>query len=377
VAAGCSTDSEEPTETPTTEALSNPDTFEETPKASPTDADPKADAVTTEEDPEADADEYAHLNGLSGITAPPEDVGGDYSRRFDWSALSGDWWFELNIPRRLGDYYKERYGRSREYDAYISDAYGDEYITFIADEFDRLGDKHDLSEYEVVDLAMAFVQQMQYTADDVATPFDQYTQYPVETLIERGGDCEDTALLLAAILREMGYGCVLLYLRETDPAHIAVGVKGDESIERTYYEYDGARYYFVEPTAKWRFGEMPEFSGSTTAQFLDISTYPTVVYAWEVEVDPAQPDGVTVNTAMANHGPGSGLAPGLTLSFEGRDELVIANESVSKLAMDAGEEVTESVRLQPPTDVAVRLYTELVIDGSIHDTQTSEWREPI
>lgn len=51
----------------------------------------------------------------------------------------------------------------------------------------------------------------------------EYPKYPVETLVE-GGDCEDKSILLAAILRAMGYRTALLVF-SGNPGHIAVGVE--------------------------------------------------------------------------------------------------------------------------------------------------------
>lgn len=208
-----------------------------------------------------------HLHGISGQTYPP-DIGGNTHRRFEWNALGGEWWYELNISNSITEYYENRYGRSSNYDMYVSDPYGSEYISNIADEFERWRDEYDLSQREIVNVAVSFVQGMQYTKDDVTSPFDQYTYYPVESLVERGGDCEDSVVLLAAILREFGYGCVLLYMPDVEPeAHMALGVKGDSSVNGTYYTKNNTRYYYVETTGETRgVGDMPDWDGSTNAK---------------------------------------------------------------------------------------------------------------
>ena len=46
-----------------------------------------------------------------------------------------------------------------------------------------------------VDFVLSFVQSLPYTLDDVTTGFDEFRRYAVETLIEGGGDCEDTTIL--------------------------------------------------------------------------------------------------------------------------------------------------------------------------------------
>ena len=90
---------------------------------------------------------------------------------------------------------------------------------------------------------IAFVQGLPYFKDDVSTKYDEYPRYPIETLVDNGGDCEDTAILTAAFLREMGYGVVLV----NPTGHMAVGVKCS-SCTGTYYTYNGDKYYYLETT---------------------------------------------------------------------------------------------------------------------------------
>jgi hypothetical protein len=71
--------------------------------------------------------------------------------------------------------------------------------------------------------------RLEYTSDLVTEGYDEYPRYPIETLVDKGGDCEDTAILAASIIRGMGYGVVLLVFPKTadSPGHCAVGVAGE------------------------------------------------------------------------------------------------------------------------------------------------------
>jgi len=63
------------------------------------------------------------------------------------------------------------------------------------------------------------VGQLLYMSDiDLGVP--EYPKYPVETLLDQAGDCEDTAFLLASILKAAGKDVVLIRF----PDHLAVGV---------------------------------------------------------------------------------------------------------------------------------------------------------
>jgi hypothetical protein len=109
---------------------------------------------------------------------------------------------------------------------------------------------------EQVRFVIDFVQNLPYVPDDVSTDFDDYTKSVTETLVEGGGDCEDSAILMAAVLQAeaFNYDCILIQ----PPGHMAVGVYGDD-LPGVYWEHDGRRYYYLETTGDgWEVGELPE-----------------------------------------------------------------------------------------------------------------------
>ncbi len=117
-----------------------------------------------------------------------------------------------------------------------------------------------------VDFVLSFVQSLPYTFDDVTTGFDEFRRYAVETLIEGGGDCEDTTILVAAILRGLGEKTALIFT----PGHIALGVSGNFS--GTSVTYDGTKYYYCETTGTgWTVGVMPVSSGNTVEAVVPLS----------------------------------------------------------------------------------------------------------
>lgn len=104
-----------------------------------------------------------------------------------------------------------------------------------------------------IDFVLSFVQSLPYTFDDVTTGYDEFRRYAIETLVEGGGDCEDTTILVAAILRGLGEKTALIFT----PGHIALGVSGN--FTGSSVTYNGTRYYYCETTgAGWTVGELPE-----------------------------------------------------------------------------------------------------------------------
>jgi hypothetical protein len=327
-----------------------------------------------ENEPSVEQVDYDHLHGITGATWPP-DTEGYHSRRYEWTAAGYEWWYETQIPKSLSEYYDNRYNKSGDFEMYVMDAYGKSHIEELADEFQDMAKRNGLSEVEKFNLAINFVQQMRYTEDIVTSGFDQYSYYPVENLIREGGDCEDSALLLSAILTRMGYGCVLLHLPDTNPPHMAMGVKGDDSIPGTYYNYDGNRYYYIEGTSDYAVGEVPDFDGSMSANIIPVnSSYPTVVYGYSTGI---QDSSIVVEADISNQGDGTAQNVEFIAVFEDGNERFYSERTATLPQMSPDETSTQRLYLEPPDDRKLRLATGVRIDGTLHDNHNSGWQYPV
>ncbi len=128
-------------------------------------------------------------------------------------------------------------------------------------EFQNIFTRHrEWTNQDQVDFVLSFVQSLPYTFDDVTTGYDEFRRYAVETLIDGGGDCEDTTILVAAILRGLGESVALIFT----PGHIALGVSGN--FTGTSVNYNGTKYYYCETTGTgWTVGNLPpSFSTNVT-----------------------------------------------------------------------------------------------------------------
>jgi len=124
-----------------------------------------------------------------------------------------------------------------------------------------------------VDYAVAAIQSFPYVSDDVTDGYDAYNKWPTETIVEAGGDCEDTVILLASALfsKPYGYGTSLLYLPPDSSTHMALGVAGEDDVRGYYYEYDGTRYYYTETTGQgWSIGEKPAAYDGVSARVVPL-----------------------------------------------------------------------------------------------------------
>ena len=85
--------------------------------------------------------------------------------------------------------------------------------------------------------AISMVQKIEY-AD---YSFDTAAKYPYHVLYHQDGDCDEKSLLLAYLLRELGYGVALFEFEQE--SHMAVGVAAPDR-----YCYRDTGYAFVETT---------------------------------------------------------------------------------------------------------------------------------
>lgn len=89
------------------------------------------------------------------------------------------------------------------------------------------------SDYTKIRAALCFVQTaIHYTSDEDLYGCAEYWSTPSETLYYRGGDCEDTSVLLISILGAMGIDSVLLDYS----GHEAVGAYIDSAQDYLYCE---------------------------------------------------------------------------------------------------------------------------------------------
>jgi hypothetical protein len=95
--------------------------------------------------------------------------------------------------------------------------------------------QHQLSDDEYLELITVFIQSIPYE-----TKSDSPPKFPIETYVDKSGDCDDKSLLLAGLLSREGYNVSLLSF--TPESHMAVGVVCPGG------EYKQTGYTFVETT---------------------------------------------------------------------------------------------------------------------------------
>lgn len=166
------------------------------------------------------------------------------------------WEWELNITESLHNYYKElKRPSTHNYSSCITNTADDIYLNNLVSELNKAASENGFNTFETIQFVAAFVQSLPYTSDIETTGHKDYVRYPVETLADFGGDCEDTAILLAALLDRMGQDVILVYY----PNHYGIGVLGDKETYGMYWEYNDKEYFYLETSiGGWKIGEIPE-----------------------------------------------------------------------------------------------------------------------
>ncbi len=85
--------------------------------------------------------------------------------------------------------------------------------------------------------AISMVQSIPY----IDYSFDTAAKYPYHVLYHQNGDCDEKALLLAYLLRDLGYGVAIFEFEQE--SHMAVGIKAPAE-----YCYRDTGYAFIETT---------------------------------------------------------------------------------------------------------------------------------
>lgn len=149
-----------------------------------------------------------------------------------------------------------------QWDYFISrEPYKEDLIDFIVEVQETGFEKLDLNDPPVMlEYLLSFVQHLEYVPD----PWE-YPKYPTEMIIDAGGDCEDSAILMGAFATILGYGCSLMIW----PGHADLGIAAKPGeFEGTYFMKNKIRYYYVHCNAPgFRIGEYNGKFGDNPAIF--------------------------------------------------------------------------------------------------------------
>ena len=281
------------------------------------------------------------------------------NRKYDW---------ELEIPIGLYNYYQELpRPPTRNYSVYITHPLDDNVLAMLASELENVASERSFSSYKTVEFVSTFVQSLPYTVDNVTTPYDEYPRYPIETLVDYGGDCEDTSILLASILCAMRYESVLIKF----PHHMGVGVLGGEGTTGSYYNYNGEKYFYIEMTGiGCGIGELPEQYHGTEASVYEMVSVPILTHEWE-----ANRTSISAEMKVTVKNLGTATAENVIIhaGFDAGNNKVWNRQQSEVFTLPAYEQITVTINLRVPQDKHTRYIVQIIYDGHAVDESYSKW----
>ncbi len=212
----------------------------------------------------------SHVHTLTGVPQIEDAnilVYGANLKNHDWKFLiSAKEYFKLKKM-------SHRHNTVEEYVKFVT--YDNEKIKEIAENVTKFSS----SQEEKAQVILDFVHQIVYdkTIEDDGMP--DYVRYPLETLVERNGDCEDLTILAASLMKAVGIDVAFIHLPpppEKKSGHLALGVVGNFS--GACYKVDGKNYFYTETTgtdwlnatSTWKIGQIPEAYKERKANILII-----------------------------------------------------------------------------------------------------------
>lgn len=133
----------------------------------------------------------------------------------------------------------------RYYSAIAYDPAQDQMYAELLGFFDAYSDNHSLTGDEYIELLTTYVQNIPYKTSG------REIKFPIETVIEEWGDCDDKSILLAGLLDKKGYDAGVFLFKKDN--HMAAGVKGGYQTD-----YENSGYSLIETTRYAYIGEIPE-----------------------------------------------------------------------------------------------------------------------
>lgn len=252
-----------------------------------------------------------------------------------------------------------------DYAAYEFDHFDNHLINMLTN---RLQSEYNPSkDVAAINFIASFVQNIQYVED--STECD-YPRYPIETLVDRQGDCEDKAILTAAILNSVGYNVSLIQL----PKHVAVGIHLDEDAVSDEYFVD--EYYFLETSSTgWFVGKVPpEHKSKTNITVYTLESRPVLIHSWKNATrftDSEGSDYIKMKILAENLGVKSSAPFEIRTSFFNLNGVIENQKTTYVPSISAGNKRIVDLTIDVPQEITTKLKSQIFLDNKeVHQRES-------
>lgn len=177
------------------------------------------------------------------------------------------------LHKSIYDYYrndpeKSKATKNENYETFTASDPLDTTIKTIVLNIQKISNLKGLSSDQTIDLAICLIQAipyddakaalvLSYDVGDLVSASEakaMHGRYPYETLYENKGICTDKSYLMAAIIRELGYGSAILSFDKEQ--HMAIGIRVSSG-----YSSFGSGYSYIETTnTGYKVGQLPNIN---------------------------------------------------------------------------------------------------------------------
>jgi hypothetical protein len=189
------------------------------------------------------------------------------NRIYKWFFKNNNWKLTMNIPIDIYDkYVNSNVVRAPQNQPFSNDAMAafvtsnEKVIIDFANELKSLAESKRYNAVTTANFILRFVQvNVLYILDNESHGCPEYWKFPVETLVDKNGDCEDSSVLFASIMDALEYDIVLLFYKFEDKnsGHLAVGINLQGNYGE-YVEYEDKKYFYCETTtSQFVIGQLP------------------------------------------------------------------------------------------------------------------------
>jgi len=194
-----------------------------------------------------------------------------YLKSFKWSYLFVDYQFSYNFDPKRYSYFVSQSHKISHYRDYLNFVTVEEpALIDIAYILRNMSMEENFDPIKEINFILSFSQSLKYSEDNITAGVGEYPRYPIETLVDQTGDCEDTSALLISIVKILGYAASIILIPEAweGYGHAAVGINATGASGVHYILDEGKSteisYYYAETTAPgWRLGQMPDLDSES------------------------------------------------------------------------------------------------------------------
>jgi len=302
---------------------------------------------------------------------------------YEWTFKGKPHSANLEIPDSLYNFFNkiDRISTSdpTKYSIYVTNTYDDYYISRLTSGLTQISSLNGFNMDDELHFIISFVQGLRYTVDSETTPYTEYPRYPIETLADKGGDCEDKSILLASILQAMHIDNVLLIMREPDHCGIGIAVKG---VTGFGVEHNGVIYYYVETANPGpRIGEIPPVYIGKVPEVALLNPISQVQFRKPREYGTYYVQGKVVQLVADIINIGSDVAQDvyIVIGFEGGNNQLVNEQRTQNFNLDPNWTATAKFYLDIPSAEDNRLVVKIMQDSQeiksgyadIHVTKTA------